>query len=152
MADIAAHREPVLRAEANFLIHVDLEPFGMSNRMEQLWVRRQEDGSFVVCCLPFFSYGIALRDVVAARRGDLVFEKVLQKSGHRLLRFAFSDERVAGTLHEQLHGRLVQANVVHEWHGSGYGAIDLAGPADEPKVMGILAPMIEDGTLTVEVD
>src|SRR4051794_33643503 len=105
MTEIAVHAEPLLRAKANFLIQIDLEPFGMPGRTEQLWVRRLDGETFEVCCLPFFPYGIALGDVIAARPDEadrVVFDRVVQKSGHRLLRFAFRDKRVAASAHEEL--------------------------------------------------
>lgn len=155
MPEFAAHAEPLLRAEADFLIQVDLEPWGMPDAAEQLWVRRLDEDRFVVCCLPFFSYGIALGDVVAVREDEalgIVFDRVLEKSGHRLLRFAFFDKETARASHEDLHRRLAQAAIRHEWHQAGYGAIDLAEPQDEPRAMKILAPMLDAGTLSVEID
>lgn len=77
---------------------------------------------------------------------------MLRKSGHRLLRFAFYDKATAAASHENLHRSFARAAVRHEWHAAGYGAIDIAEPEDESHAMEILAPMVDDGTLFVEVN
>jgi len=70
LPEIATHTEPVLRAEADFLIHAGLAEFGMPGRSEQLWVKKLGGDHFQICCLPFFTYGIAPRDVVFATPGE----------------------------------------------------------------------------------
>lgn len=67
--DIATHPNPAWREKANFLIFADLEDHGMPGRWEQLWAR-QEGEEFELCCIPFFTYGLALGDRVrTAPRG-----------------------------------------------------------------------------------
>lgn len=67
--EIATHPNPVWREKANFLIFADLGDHGMPGRWEQLWAR-QEGEEFELCCIPFFTYGLALGDRVrTAPRG-----------------------------------------------------------------------------------
>lgn len=62
---IATHDNPVWRSKANFLIAADLSENGLEGASEQLWARREADNEFIICCIPFFTYGISLGDHVA---------------------------------------------------------------------------------------
>ena len=66
IGSIATHPAAVWRLRADFLLHVDLKAHGMPGRGEQLWARRVGEHRFQICCVPFFSYGITLGDVVDA--------------------------------------------------------------------------------------
>jgi uncharacterized protein DUF4265 len=109
----------------------------MPNRWEQLWARRLGDSDFEICCVPFFTYGVHLGDVVAAGpRGELdwVVTAVTVRNGHRTVRVAVSRER-ADALHERLHAVAASLGTAHEWHGAGYLALDVpADAAVEPVV------------------
>lgn len=119
-ADIATHSEPVWRGRANFLLRVDLEQHGMPGRFEQLWVRRLRPSEFEVCCLPFFTYGFSLGDVLSAEGAsdqELEIAGVARKSGRRLLRLAFAAaaDRQMPELHEVLHREMIKGELLHEW-------------------------------------
>lgn len=59
---IATHQEAVWRDRADYIIRVDLADHGMPGSAEQMWTRATSDGMYEICCIPFFTYGIALGD------------------------------------------------------------------------------------------
>lgn len=120
---IATHQEPVWRDRADYIIRVDLADHGMPGSAEQMWTRATSDGMYEICCIPFFTYGIALGDVVTWD-GDSGDASVVRPGGHRVIRAVFADRDVAEAEHERLHGALVAAGLPVEFSGSGYCAID----------------------------
>jgi hypothetical protein len=73
---------------------------------ESIWVVRQQDGAFEVASIPFFSYDVALGDVVqAAEEPDddgLFFKELVRESGNSVIRVRVADEQER----EQLAGQL----------------------------------------------
>jgi hypothetical protein len=63
---IATHDYPAWRAQANYLIMADLSPWGLQDRWEQLWASQVAEDEFILCCIPFFTYGMALGDRATA--------------------------------------------------------------------------------------
>ena len=153
-ATVATHSNPA-SPKANFVLHADLAPHGMPGHWEQLWTTQVSDGRFEVCCIPFFTYGVALGDVVSAgpRAGQSwVMEGVISRSGHRTLRLAVESQAAARELHEALHEAVAQTGLAHEWHGSGYVAIDLPPETRAEEILALFAGHIRVGTLSAEVD
>ena len=155
MNTVATHSAPTLREEADFLIQVDLSVNGMAGRYEQLWTKKLGSDRFLICCLPFFTYGIALRDIVVAvldEREQYMFQHVAKKSGHRLLRFAFQSKETAVSIHKQLHQALLAAGCAQEWNGSGYCAVDIGSERDLGAVQALLAELTRPGEVSIEVE
>ncbi|MFO0759127.1 MAG: DUF4265 domain-containing protein [Byssovorax sp.] len=87
--NIATHDSPAWIDRANFLIVADLSDHGMKGRTEQIWARKIDADKFEVCCIPFFTYGIALGDVVVVSLGEermYTIERVVENSGRRVYR------------------------------------------------------------------
>jgi len=126
--DIAIHDSPVWRDRANYILQADLGAHGLPGRFEQLWSRDLGEGRFEICCLPFFTYGYALGDVVRLEPSTGPFETVLgpivTRSERALLRVAF---RGQADQHEDLHASLAASDRPHEWRGGGLVAIDIDG-------------------------
>lgn len=155
MTSVAQHTNPVWGHKSNFLIQVDLAPFGMKERWEQLWVRQLGEGSFEVCCIPFFTYGVALGDTVSAvvgERFDYEFRGVIAKSGQLTLRIAVVNRDDATRLHEHIHAVLSSTGLAHEWYGTGYVAVSVSDDADEGAITSALAAIIDRGEVAIEVD
>lgn len=148
-ARIATHDEPVWRDRTNYIIRVDLAAHGMPGSAEQLWARTDDQRTFELCCVPFFTYGLALGDRVAwddsSRAATLV-----ERSGRRNVRFAWNDKSQAAEQHEVLHGRLVMAGGLVEFSSSGYGAVDCADDATTAAVIAVLQPLHDAGVLLWE--
>lgn len=67
---VATHSNPVWRDRANFLFHVPIESDTRERRWEQLWWTRIAERKFVLCCVPFFVYDLALGDEVEVDLDD----------------------------------------------------------------------------------
>jgi len=149
---IATHAEPARRDEANFIVRLDLTEHGMAGRYEQVWARTEDQRSFEPCCIPFFTYGQSIGDVLEVMVGTGQ-HRVLAKSGHRTIRFAFTDDQQAHELHEVLHRALAgDLGCRVEFNGVHYGAIDLAPDVSADEVIDMLTPHQDAGYLIWEWD
>jgi Domain of unknown function (DUF4265) len=147
---IATHAEPARRDEANFIVRLDLTEHGMAGAYEQMWARTKDQESFELCCIPFFTYGQSIGDVleVAAGTGQ---HRVLAKCGHRTIRFSFTDDRQAHEQHQVLHDALAGGLGCRvEFHGVRYGAIDLSPDVSADAVIDVLTPHHDAGYLIWE--
>jgi hypothetical protein len=142
---IATHRQP---PDADFLVHADLQAHGMAGAREQLWVKQLDDRRFLMRSLPFFTYGIALDDEVATDE-TVTISRVVRRSGHRLLRVAVKRD-AAERFHQDLHPLLEDEQLLHEWHGLGYVAIDLPPQRDPARPMEWLDARARAGSLHYE--
>jgi hypothetical protein len=121
-SNIATHSKPAWGSQANWMLHADLGKDGMSTRGEQLWAKQTGTGVFKICCIPFFTYGIALGDVVEADAKNIIV-KVTEKSGHNNLRVAITGE--ASEIHGELHDWAEKSGLLYEWFEEKYLAVDL---------------------------
>lgn len=141
----ATHGDPVWRERANFIAQIDLSHHGMDpDTYEQLWTRTDDRSAFEVCCLPFFTYGIALGDVIAWNDTDRQ-AVVTHRSGRRLVRCAFADRGDADAHHEWFHGSVVATGALVEFQGKGFAAIDIDSNERLEAVLAVLGPLHESG-------
>ena len=82
--EIATHSNPAWRDEADFLIAAELDPEAC--RQEQLWAKKMAPQEFKLCCIPFFTYGYALGDVVETTCDYVIIKRIIS-SGRKLVRF-----------------------------------------------------------------
>ena len=68
----ARHNDPAWRDQANFVICADISSDPSKGEWEQLWATQISDNYFRICCIPFFTYGISLGDVVEADKDYIV--------------------------------------------------------------------------------
>jgi hypothetical protein len=135
--------------DSNFVIQADLSDHGMPGRSEQLWTRQLAPHRFLMRSLPFFVYGVALNDEVETDE-RFALKRVVQPSGHRLLRVASvrgADQR----LHEELHPLLEQLKLPHEWHGYGYVAVDVEPERNVDDLLERLQSWADEGFLAFEM-
>jgi hypothetical protein len=125
---ISTHELPVWRDRANYILQADLGEHGLPGRFEQLWAGDLGHGLFELCCLPFFTYGYALGDIVrlesSAGPFQAVLGRVVTRSNRALLRVAFTGPV---NRHEELHASLAASGRPHEWRGAQLVAIDVEG-------------------------
>lgn len=89
-AVIFTHNDPIWRSESNFIIVAKA-----GDDKEQLWVKQISENRFVVCCIPFFLYDIALGDTVETD-ADYCVTKRTRRSGRYVFRaMANNHEQVA---------------------------------------------------------
>ncbi|MFO0756889.1 MAG: DUF4265 domain-containing protein [Byssovorax sp.] len=127
---VAQHDAPAWKRKADFLIFADLTAFGLPGRWEQLWARRISESEFEICCIPYFTYGLALGDTVSTRPvggKTYVVADVLMRSGRRVLRLWLKG--AVGEARDLLRRYLSSAPLAHEWSSDNLVAIDL--PSEE---------------------
>ena len=148
---IVTHDEPVARERANYIVRLSLTADGMPGNFEQVWTRTEDNEQFELCCIPFFTYGLSLRDVIAITDKHGTY-RVESKGGHRTIRFAMQDQEFAHRHHETFHGALAATGVLMEirGHASAYGAIDIATQDQAAAVIEVLRPLAESATLVWE--
>jgi hypothetical protein len=98
-AEIATHEDPAWMAQANFIIVADLGDYGMQGRLEQMWARQLGEAEFMICCIPFFTYGIALGDrVLTSQREErrYIIEDVRERRGRCVSRLWLKNVGEAG--------------------------------------------------------
>jgi hypothetical protein len=148
--NIATHESPAWIAKANFIIQVDLASHGLPDRREQLWSRKKNKYQFEVCCIPFFTYGINLGDIVETQQ-DYAVSCVVRKSGHKSLRIAILVEDQRDEIHIVLHNWAANSGLLYEWYKSEYLAVDL--PPDIEKLnMLHLEALEQEEKISIEVD
>jgi hypothetical protein len=86
----AVHKVPVWQDKANFIIATYLGDKNERAEWEQLWVKKLGERRFLICCIPFFAYDLALGDEVETDE-KYVIQKVLIPSGHYTFRVWFGD-------------------------------------------------------------
>jgi hypothetical protein len=87
---VAVHADPVWRARSNFVFRVPIEGEGEERHWEQLWWDRLGDARFVLCCIPFFAYGLSLGDEVVVDHNRRILA-ISNPSGQWTYRVWFGD-------------------------------------------------------------
>ncbi|WP_406290041.1 DUF4265 domain-containing protein [Embleya sp. NBC_00896] len=147
---VIQHEDPVGRAARNHMVYMVLD--GEPEWREQLWTVKVDKGIFKIACLPFFTRGIYLNDVVAVDPEGFVFGLV-EKSGHCLVRAALKlDHPQLEDTHGELHDHLVRLGLPHEWLRGTYFSADVAPDADPSQVIEILGSYAAQGKLTWELE
>jgi hypothetical protein len=148
---VVAHDHPIWRDRADFLIQVDLAPWGLAGGPEQLWARRVAVDRFEICCVPYFPYGIRLGDVVQTAAGaPWWYERVVIPGDRLNLRFVVAREESLETLDHIVCGVLEDGRCAYERWQRGYVAADVPSPQSEMVVMAALRPYLTTGDLCVE--
>ncbi len=141
-ADIAIHDAQVWKDSANFLIFADLSTTELPGRWEQLWARQVGDAEFELCCVPYFTYGLALGDRVRTHASSgkrYVIADVHVKSGRRVFRLWLKKASVQGR--ERVHKYLESQSPLHEWSSDNLVAIDVPANVPDLQVSALLADL-----------
>lgn len=150
-SEIATHAEPVNREQSNYIVRLALASDGMPGRYEQMWTRTDDGASHELCCIPFFTYGLSLGDVITltSEGGDY---EIQRKGGHRTIRFTFNGQLAAHQHHNEVHEGLLSIGVAAEFRGAhgGYGAIDLVEDRQAEAVVALLKPLADSEVLMWE--
>lgn len=141
------HVDPVERKDSNYLAQVDLAPFGLDGRFEQVWLHDLGDGSYALACIPFMAYGLALGDVVRLAPDGRVAE-VVRRAGHRALRVLLKEDedaaRWAGTV-DAARLCVASAGLLSEWHGPRFVSVDLPPGAAAGVLFDTMGRIVQDG-------
>jgi len=148
---IIAHEDPAWISRANFIIHAPVEKDHYQR--EQLWAQQIADDRFMICCIPFMVYHLALGDEVVTRmEGEqrYVMWYIAEQSSHHTFRIIF-DAATEAPQRQQLVRELQEVGCLVEYFTYDYLAIDADGAIArktarmlwEKQKQGIL--MYEDG-------
>lgn len=118
------HKNPVWRNKANFIIVAYLGNKDGHNEWEQLWALQLGEKHFSICCIPFFSYNIALGDEVETDK-NYIIQRVLRKSGQYTFRVWFGNTNYAGIIDEVLL-KFENLSVELEWSSDNLLAISVS--------------------------
>ena len=135
------------QGEINFIINAELPEAG---RFEQLWARQRSDGTFEICCIPFFLYDVALGDVVqTTARGDrqYILSEVVSPSQRYVFRVWFGGSDVpTSTVVE----RLESLGALMEWSSANLLAVDARDLQHAQEIADYLAGAERRGELVFE--
>lgn len=144
------HVKPAWGSKADYLIHAVIDNMETVTR-EQLWARRIDDNRFLICCIPFFVYHLALGDeVVTTQHEELayVIDRIAAQSEHHTFRVKFLNK---GKAFDDFFAWLKEIEGEFEWFSHEFVAIDcvqqnaeaVAKKLWEMQHLGVLA--YEDG-------
>jgi hypothetical protein len=145
-SEIATHDAPVWAARANFLVFADLSSVGMQGRWEQLWARQLGDAEFELCCIPFFTYGLALGDTVQTQATcgrRYVVAEVRAKSGRRVVRFWLEAADAAGR--GGVLRYLEAQSPMHEWSSVNLLVVDVPPSGPDGQLEALLQSASRSG-------
>jgi len=131
------------------MLHADLVKDGMPGRGEQLWAKQIATGLFQICCIPFFTYGIALGDTVEADSENII-RKVRERSGHKNLRVAITSEEAI--VHNDLHAWAEKTGLLYEWFEAKYLAIDLPPAVEENLDLTYFQRLTQENKAVFEIE
>ncbi len=147
------HLEPVWRTRANFILMARVpDEDSLEESLEQMWAERLTNNEFLLCCIPFRTYGLALGDVVktAPELGrDYVITERVQASGRLVYRAWFGN--VESTIKHDLRFQAVvkcQCEAwFFEWYSDNLLAIDIPGVEFKGRFDEVFTPMLKVGVL-----
>lgn len=145
---IAVHSCPAWHDKANFFIHAYIEEDKGRNKWEQLWVKQVDDKRFMICCIPFFTYNLALGDLVSTDE-NLVVINVIQASGQFTFRVWFGDSP-RPEIKDEVQQELKARNVAFEWSSVNMLAISGKDFKQADEVANYLYALQVNGELIYE--
>jgi hypothetical protein len=151
-AEYVTHKYPAWRDTANFVIVSCMGDDDHPERWEQLWARQLAEARFVICCIPFTTYGIALGDEVVTdvfRGKAYVVSEVARHGGHCTYRIWFGDSENPA-VRENVMERATELGCLVESFSQNIPAIDADGTEMAEALDAFLRPLHESGDLLVE--
>ena len=133
----AVHASPVWRDRSNFVIGATVDPAGTDVTSEQLWARKSDDGTFEVCCIPFFAYDLALGDRVLVD-DEYNVVRVVWPSGRYVFRVYLDQDQQRDA--PRLEDWLRSHDLLFEWSSASLVSIDAP---DLPSAQALGAALLE---------
>ena len=145
---VAVHENPVWRDRSDFIIRTYLEDNEGRSEWEQLWVRRVDERTFSLCCIPFFAYDLALGDEVETDANYAV-QGVVRASGQFTFRVWFGDS-AKPAIKDEVSRQLEAAGALFEWSSANLLAISAKDDDQAQAVADYLNARQNFGDLTYE--
>ncbi|MFC8827592.1 DUF4265 domain-containing protein [Streptomyces sp. NPDC057137] len=117
-------------------------------RGEQLYCHggsRTIEGSYEVCCIPFYAYGLALGDVVGRNESGAV-DRLISKSSRRVLPVYFAEPRPLTDTRSALRRAVESTGLLSEWNGDHQIALDVPDISVMQSIFNCVQEEIESGT------
>lgn len=118
----ACHVSPIWRDRANSIFAAYLGKSNDKNEWEQLWGQETSPQRYILCCIPFFVYDLALGDEVEVDK-DYSFKGVIKSSGQTTFRIWFLDKTSNGR--QKVIYNLGEMNAAMEWSSENFLAISI---------------------------
>lgn len=141
------HRAPVWRDRADFVFAAHLGTKDGKNEWEQLWGQKTAPHRFILCCIPFFVYDVALGDEVETDV-DFVLQRVVHHAGQITFRVWFGGQDIA--TREALMREIEAMKPLKEWSSENLLALSLSGEAEAQRIADYLQAREEQGLLQYE--
>jgi hypothetical protein len=145
------HETPAWYDKADFIIGADVDGGSSALTREQLWAKKVDESTFMICCIPFFLYDLALGDVVTTKTSQsftYMVDRLVQSAGRYTFRAWFLDKNYREAVAEHLVGM----GCLIEWRfcGGNLLAIDSESYATAKPVADYLFGKQKDGILNYE--
>jgi hypothetical protein len=134
-------------------IRLERSPGEQGPEEDTVWAEPLGNDRFRIESCPFFAYGLSRDDVVwaAAEGGGPILDDVLEKGGHRTLRFALAPAvELRSAAVQRLLERVGEAGCTYELLRPRFVAIDVAPEVDLAVLADLLQEAARKGTLAWE--
>jgi hypothetical protein len=136
---VVMHYDPVWKDRVDTLVTVYLGCYNLPDSLELMWCIKRNDNEYQIGCIPFFSRGLALGDVIqTTKNGEFAF--VLSKSTHQIFRVAILDQHIGSTIRTDISEHVASLGLSMEWHNNAYCAIDIIHQQDVESLIRLLQP------------
>jgi hypothetical protein len=146
------HLNPIWRDKANFIIGASVPPLEESPNTEvweQLWARMIKSNKFEICCIPFFSYGLALGDEVETDQFFMI-KRVSKKSGNTTLRIWF-DEKLSAEQKDEFISNIGESKCLQEWYSENFLGLSSDSFRKTQLLIGLLEKYQTKGLISFEI-
>lgn len=144
----ASHENPVWQNKANFIIAAHLGEKDGQNEWEQIWAHRLDNTKFYICCIPFFSFDLALGDEVETN-DNYVIQRVIKPSGQYTFRVWFGNS-FNPLIKDIVIQDVRQLNVEIEWSSENLLAVSASDAIQAQKLAAYLYSKQNMGELVYE--
>ena len=144
------HDEPIGRSADNYIARIDLAAYGLKGQVEQVWLRKGDDDTYEVRCIPFCAYGLAYLDLVRLGDGGVYVTSIVKRSGNRVFRILLSVSSDVDSMRCSIEEKLSDLGLMREWNKSRHVAIDVPPGADVSALMRVLDQGAREGRIVYE--
>jgi hypothetical protein len=143
----AVHRAPAWRDRADFVFSAYLGIENGKKEWEQLWGKQVAPNKFILCCIPFFVYGISLGDELETDN-NFVLHRVVRQGGQATFRVWFGEQDVA--TRDAIVHEIEDMRPLMEWSSDHLLALSVPDGDKAQEIANYLQAREEDRVLQYE--
>ncbi|MBX3115171.1 MAG: DUF4265 domain-containing protein [Fimbriimonadaceae bacterium] len=143
MAAIYTHQEPIWRDRSDFVIAAKVDEASY----EQLFAKRIEAHTFMICCIPFFVYDLNLGDIVETDDAYFI-QRRIENSGRYVFRVMFQSDNSLNRI--PIAERLLEIGCLLEQSSENFFAVDAVNQECAQNASNFLFEMEGKGILEYE--